>query len=47
MYFYFVSVCYLSIVHDQNTICMHHSVDTVGDGEHGTVLEGLFDGVLD
>lgn len=45
-----LSLCicgYLSIVHDQNTICVHHSVDTMGDGEHGAVPEGLFDGVLD
>ncbi len=40
-------VCYLSIVHDQNAVCVHHSVDAMSDGEHGAVLEGLFDGVLD
>lgn len=38
---------YLSIVHDQDTIGVHHRVDTMGDGEHSAVLEGLFDGVLD
>ncbi len=43
----FVFVGYLSVVHDQNTICVHHGVDTMGDGEHGAVLEGFFDGVLD
>lgn len=40
-------ICYLSVVHDQNAICVHHGVDTMGDGEHGAVLEGFFDGVLD
>lgn len=42
-----VYVCYLSIAHDQNAICVQHSVDPVGDGEHGAVLESLFDGALD
>lgn len=43
----FAFVSYLSFVHDQNTICVQHSVDTMGDGEHGALLEGFFDGVLD
>lgn len=42
-----VCVCYLSVLHDQNTICVHHSVDTMGDGEHGAVLEGFVNCVLD
>lgn len=40
-------VCHLSIVHDQDTIGVHHCVDAVGDGEHGALVEGIFDGFLD
>lgn len=37
----------LSIVHDENAVHVDDGVDAVGDGEHGAVLEGLFDGSLD
>lgn len=43
----FVIVSYLSVVHDQNTVWVHHSVDAVSYGEHGAVVESLLDGVLD
>lgn len=43
----FRAIGYLSIVHDQNAVCVHHGVDAMCDGEHGAVVEGLFDGVLD
>ena len=42
-----VIVCYLSVVHDQDAVCVHHSVNAVRYGEHGAVTEGLLDGVLD
>lgn len=42
----FAFVCYLSVVHDQYTICVHHSVDAMCNGEHGAVMEGFFDCVL-
>lgn len=38
---------YLATVHDEDAVCVHHSVDPVGDGEHGAVLKGLLDGGLD
>lgn len=38
---------YLASVHDQDPIRVHDGVDAVRDGEHGAVVEGLLDGVLD
>lgn len=38
---------YLATVHDEDAVCVHHSVDPVGDGEHGAVPKGLLDGGLD
>lgn len=38
---------HLATVHDEDSIRVRHSVDPVGDGEHGAVPEGLLDGVLD
>ena len=40
-------VFYLSVVHDQDAVCVQHAGDAVGDGEHGAVPEGISDGVLD
>lgn len=37
---------YLSVIHDKNAVCVHHRVNAMGDGEHGAVLERLFDGAL-
>ena len=37
---------YLAVVQDQDTVTVQDGVDAVGDGEHGAVLEGLPDGVL-
>lgn len=38
---------YLATVHDEDAVRVHHSVDPVGDGEHGAVPKGLLDGGLD
>lgn len=38
---------YLATVHDEDAVCVHYSVDPVGDGEHGAVPKGLLDGGLD
>lgn len=38
---------YLATVHDEDAVCVHHSVDPVGDGEHGAVPKGPLDGGLD
>lgn len=40
-------VVYLSTVHDKDAVTLQHSVDAVGDGQHGAVMEGFSYGVLD